>query len=107
MNWEEKLQALNALSECKLIMRKPGDWYVSQAVEVKDGGILRGEYGNGTGPAEAVIDHWQRLTDLKSGLYLVGRTFGTSSQRLAVRWNGFMWDRVEEDAPSSLPLAEA
>lgn len=98
MHWETKLHALNALAECKLLMRKPGDWYVSQQVDVRRGHCLVGVYGNGATPQEAVEDHWNLLTTLPADEYLVGREFweGETCTRKAVRWNGFMWDHVKE-----------
>lgn len=98
MDWEQKLQAFNALTECKLIMRKPGDWYVSQQVDVKQGSCLSGIYGNGKTPQAAVEDHWQRLTSLPKDQYIVAREYwdGDTCKRLAVRWNGFMWDHIQE-----------
>jgi hypothetical protein len=76
--------------------RKPGDWYVNQDVEVKDGGILIGTYGNGATPEEAIEDHWRVLTEIPRGHYLVVRAF--DNLRRAVRWNGFMWEDVKESA---------
>lgn len=96
MTWEQKLAACQALSACSLKMREPGDWYVSQDVEIKDKSILKGEYGNGTTPEEAVEDHWTRLTQLAAHEYLVTRA-GGGELRKAVRWNGFMWDQVIEE----------
>lgn len=97
MTWEEKLAALNALSDnvtgASLRMRKPGDWYVEQNVEVKDGLILEGRYGNGATPEAAVLDHWENLTKLKSHEYLV---VGWGKERKAYRWNGHMWATVKE-----------
>lgn len=102
MTWEQKLQALCAFAECHLIMRKPGDWYVSQSVEVKDNGVLIGSFGNGADPEEAVLDHWDTLTEkLAPHQYLVTRAM--SGNRKAVRWNGFMWESVNETPPSHLP----
>jgi hypothetical protein len=96
MNYEQKLEALNALSEAALLMRKPGDWYVQQHVEVKQGGILATLYGNGATPECAILDHWDQLvTNLPGGQYLVVHA-AASELRQAVRWNGFMWARVEE-----------
>ena len=96
MNYEEKLEALNALAECSLKMRKPGDWYVSQSVEVKNGGMLEGRYGNGETPELAIHNHWSELTELlKAGEYLVIKAYGDN--RKAVKWNGFMWQDVKED----------
>lgn len=98
MDWQQKAAALEALAEISIRFRKPGDWYVVQQVEIKDGGILRGDYGNGRTPEEAILDHWERLTTIKPPLYLVGRTFfdGRVDTRKAVRWNGFMWEAVTE-----------
>lgn len=100
MDWEQKLQALNALSECKLVMRKPGDWYVDQGTSIKEHGgcVLRGSYGNGRTPQEAVEQHWQELTELAANQYLVSKDIfdGQTYNRKTVRWNGFMWDHVEE-----------
>lgn len=101
MDWQQKLAALNALSECSLKMRKPGDWYVSQRVTVKRGSVLVGEYGNGVTPEEAVNDHWNQLAeDLPRGEYLVADLSGS---RKAVRWNGFMWDAVIEPWQTAAP----
>lgn len=101
MHWEQMLQALNALAECSLKARKPGDWYVSQSVDIKDKSILRSVCGNGVDPETAVCDHWNQVTsELKSHEYVIARSYadGDVTKRLAVRWNGFMWDRVEEKA---------
>ena len=95
LTWEQKMAALNALSPCSLIMRKPGDWYVQQDTDIKDKSILRGEYGNGETPEEAVNDHWGRLTTITPPLYIVARA--SRDDRKAVRWNGFMWDSVREE----------
>lgn len=99
MDWEQKLQALNALAECSLKMRKPGDWYVSQSIDIKDKSVLKSVCGNGPDPDTAVQDHWNQITkDLESHEYVIARTYweGNVNKRMAVRWNGFMWDHVEE-----------
>lgn len=99
MEWETKLAALNALSECSLKMRKPGDWYVSQSIEIKDKSVLRSVCGNGVTPAKAVDNHWDQVTfELASHEYIIARDYyeGEVAKRLAVRWNGFMWDHVDE-----------
>lgn len=98
MDWEQKLQAFNALVECKLIMRKPGDWFVSQQISVKQGHCMVGVYGNGATPQLAVEDHWERLTKLPKDEYLIAKEYwdGETCKRVAVRWNGFMWDHVAE-----------
>jgi len=91
MDWQQKAAALDALAEIEIKIRKPGDWYVSQRVEIKDGGVLRGEYGNGPTPQDAILDHWDRLVVNidPTPLYLVART--ADGRRRPVRWNGFMW----------------
>lgn len=91
MNWQQKAEALNALSEISLKIRHAGDWYVNQSVEVggDDSAVVVGTYGNGTTPEVAIEDHWKRLCDeLPSNQYLV---IGRANERRHVRWNGFMW----------------
>lgn len=94
MTWEQKFAACMALSPATLHMRKPGDWYVSQNVEIKNGIMLMGEYGNGRTPEEAVSEHFAKLTNLQSNQYLVVNAY--SDDRIAVRWNGFMWAPITE-----------
>ena len=95
MNWQEKLHALNAIADVSLRMRKPGDWYVDQSVEI--GGmncLLLGDYGNGVSPEEAVQAHWQRLVvDLKPKEYLV--IHAGTEYRKHFRWNDFMWKELQ------------
>ncbi len=96
MDWQQKAAALDALAEIEIKIRKPGDWYVSQRVEIKNDCFLEGAYGNGDTPMAAIEDHWNRLvTDIECRpLYLVARA-GHPNRR-AVRWNGFMWQDVPE-----------
>jgi hypothetical protein len=96
MTWEQKLQALNALAECRLIMREPGRWYVNQHIEIKDGGVLGSVSGNGENPIEAVNSHWDKVTNLPDRQYIVCNAYG--GQRTAFRWAGFMWRAVDEPA---------
>ena len=97
MTWEQKLYACNALAPCAMMMRGPGDWYVSQcSVEVSQGGMMVSPSGNGKIPEYAVHDHWQQLTNLKPGEYLVIDAMA-GPRRRAVKWNGFMWQGVEEN----------
>lgn len=97
-NWQERLDAIQCLGEARLIMRKPDDWYVGQHVEVKGGDVLTPVSGNGSSPEAAVYDHWNNLTSLQPGQYIVARAAG--SDRLAVRWAGHMWKPVNEDSQS-------
>lgn len=95
MDWQQKAEALCALAEIEVRIRKAGDWYVHQDVSVKDAGVMYGKYGNGDTPESAIIDHWKVLVDdVKFPLYLVARS-GTDRRR-AVVWNGFMWADVNE-----------
>jgi len=99
-DYEKIMEALNALSgsagclDVAVRMRKPGDWYVDQNVEVKDMDCLEGRYGNGETPYGAILDHWNKLTNLAPHEYLVVNAM--RSNRKAYRWNGFMWAEVDE-----------
>lgn len=99
LNYQQKMQAILALGEASVVMRKPDDWYVAQSgVDVKAGSVLEGRYGNGVHPEAAIHDHWDQLTQLKDGEYVVVFTTDDhGTKRRHVRWNGFMW----EDVPSS------
>ena len=90
MTWEQKLAALNAITQHSLIMRKPGDWYVSSSMNIGGRGVLVGVFGNGATPDEAVDDHWRQFVDEidKEGDYIV---VDDSAFPKCVRWNGFMW----------------
>lgn len=93
MTWEQKLAALQALTETHLCMRKPGDWYVdAYARDIGGDGFLTGTFGNGMSPAEAVLDDWKRITELPPGKYIV--ISANSDKEKRVRWNGFMWKEV-------------
>lgn len=103
MNWKEKMDALTALDDSIALRyretdfigdRKLEPWYVSQSVEIKRGGILKSVSGNGETVEEAIESHWQQLTELQAGEYIVVNA--GSSERQAVKWNGFMWKKVQE-----------
>ena len=94
MTWQEILLAMQELGECRLMMREPGDWYVSQHVEIKSGVCLESRYGDSDSPMNAVLDHWTKLTVLKPGEYVVVN--GGNEKREAFEWKGFMWARVNE-----------
>lgn len=94
MDWERKAAALNALSEIEIKIRKPGDWYVLQRIDIKQKHTMCSVAGNGHDPEEAILDHWkQAVDDLPEDQYLVARK---GDIRRAVRWNGFMWEDVPE-----------
>jgi len=94
MKWEQKLQALQSLAITSIRMRSPGNWYVSHSIEVKDGSLLKGTYGEGKNPQEAILNDWNLLTNLREDQYLVINAM--SKDRKAIKWNGFMWDKVYE-----------
>lgn len=105
MNWKEKMDALSSLDdEIALKYRnaeyvkdlKLEPWYVLQRVEIKTkgGSILKCVSGNGNTPEEAIVDHWQQLTELNQEEYVV--VYAGSNNRQAVKWNGFMWKKVQE-----------
>jgi hypothetical protein len=92
--WEQKLEAMAGLGEASLKMAKPGTWYVDQpGVDIKastrDGKALD---LTGETPEKAVVARWAALT----GGALVEHKRGRLLRR--VRWNGFMWADVQEDA---------
>lgn len=89
MNWEQKLDSLNAITETVLKMRKPGDWYVSaNRREIKNGGTFSGSYGNGVSPEEAVNDDWNKMTSISPEEEIVIDAMGN---RELFRWNGWRW----------------
>ena len=91
MTWEEKLDALSALGDCNIKMRKPGDWYVSQSTEIGGNGMLEGDYGNGKTPIEAIEDHWSKLVDnLPSDRHI--RAYDNKRYR----WSGYMWKEASK-----------
>lgn len=98
ISWQEKAAILNGLATISLLIRKPGDWYVKQRVEVKHGPMLTSSSGAGTTPEEAVEAHWFKLTKgLRLEEYLV--VDASNDRRRAVRWNGYMWKDVAEPKP--------
>lgn len=98
MEWQKKAAALNALKEISIKMRGVGDWYVQQNIEIGGNGLLRGAYGNGKTPAEAIENHWMILVEeVPIGFYLVINA--TSDSRRHVRWNGYMWEDLPLPAP--------
>lgn len=69
LTWEQKLASLRVLTDTVLRMRKPGDWYVSASGRDISGdglyGMLRGVYGNGSTPGDAVEDDYQEYYVVK------------------------------------------
>lgn len=96
MTWEQKLAALNAIGECSLLMRSPGDWYVWQeGVRLSDGDFETTGGGDGVTPEATVNDTWRKMvTDLKDNAVIVCRK--SNGDRRYVRWNEFMWVDVPE-----------
>lgn len=96
MNWTQKLKAIQAIgryNEVSLRMRDDYSWYVASVeVDRKEGNVLSSGLQKGNNPEEAVEQWWDWATDLK--FYLVTRQSG--KDRRAFKWNGFMWQDVEE-----------
>lgn len=93
MNYEAKLEALNVLGDCSLVMRTPGDWYVGQPIvngitSKEHQGTVEGVYGNGVDPEEAVLAHWEHLVSQIPDDYWI------STSRGRFRWNKFMWKEL-------------
>lgn len=94
LTWEQKVKAMQALGTVEFFMREPGDWSCSVlSVNVKDGCMLTSNPSSGSDPAAAASKRWDNLTKLARGQYLVVSKAGV---RRAVKWNGFMWEDVEE-----------
>lgn len=94
MTWEEKFAAMKALVgdfAISLMMREPGDWYVSvRGRDVGGDGVLVDAYGNGRTPEEAVNADWRCLVEeLPPDKFIVVQRQG--EPRRHVRWNGYMW----------------
>lgn len=95
MNWQQKLQALQQLTDTYLRMRSPGDWYISAAyrdVSRDDGIFLNSSSSSGRGrtPKEAVENDWRKLvTELPLGGYVVLNAWMLNRRHL--RWNGTAW----------------
>lgn len=90
LTWEQQLAACQALSECVLKMRRPGDWYVLQSnVEIGGDGLLRSASGTGISPQGAIEDHFKNMTILGARQYVAVNAMQPA--RRQVRWNGFMW----------------
>lgn len=93
MNWEQKLEAMQALCgkhNVSLCMRRPGDWYVEVINRSIGGdGLLRGSFGNGATPEEAVNDDWRQYVDeLPNDRHIVLNSNGVRSHW---QWNGYRW----------------
>lgn len=100
MDWQQKAEALNALAQINIRMRKAGDWYVQQSIEVKKqgSGMLSGQYGNGETPEAAIENHWGKLCEhLPVDSYIV--IDAMCNTRRHVRWNGYMWLELPIEKP--------
>jgi len=93
MNYEQLAVAMKAIGELSIKLRAPGDWYVNhRGVERREVGCLSSGCVSGKTPEDAIAQHWVWLTDPK--FYLL---ISPGGNREAVRWNGFMWERVDEE----------
>lgn len=92
MTWEQKFEALKAFggSYARIEMRRPGDWYCAPGGELAGDGMLRGEYGNGRTPEEAVNNCWACIERTP-----LDRYWRSSSSNKNFRWNGYMWQEVQ------------
>jgi hypothetical protein len=93
MDWQQKFAAIQAFAgnfDTSIMMRKPGDWYVSSGMSVGGDGMLSGKYGNGVSPEAAINEHWEIYSTLPFDRYAVNR------ENKRARWNGFMWDAISD-----------
>lgn len=89
LTWEEKLMAMRALgSDVCLRMRQPGDWYVSDQIEVVEREIfLRSPTQRGATPHDAVNEAWEEYTKIGAVVKCKDRYY---------EWTSFMWADVTE-----------
>lgn len=98
MNWEEKLETLQALfPDVHVAMRAPGFWCVAKTGEVGGDGFLSSDYGEGNTPAEAVENTWRVLVDQLPG----GKWLTPDGGLSCWRWNGYRWVDVTKTANHS------
>lgn len=96
-DWQQRFAALKALGSASLEMRKPGDWYVHlSGAEIKRGAILYSGLTRSkiaSCPAEAVDQAFEEFASQVVVIHAMDR-----ARRRLVRWNGFMWEDVPDDA---------
>lgn len=92
----EVLKALESLGPVKLEWSSLTEkWYLTvSGLEIKDGPFLRGICEHRLGRGAAIYAFWNKVTDLPKDQYLVIDAYQTT--RRAYRWNGFMWEHVNE-----------
>lgn len=96
MDWEHKLQAIQALVggviAAPVLMRSPGNWYVSMSkVSIGGDGYSTSVCGDGHTPEDAVCDAFGNLTsNVKKGDFVI------VDFKRWYRWNGFMWQEFEK-----------
>jgi hypothetical protein len=99
MDWQQKFAAIQAFAgnyDTSLMMRKPGDWYVSCGMSIGGDGPLTGSYGNGATPEDAVNEHWEVYSNLPFNRYAVNR------ENKRARWNGFMWEQISDEQAEAM-----
>lgn len=95
LSWEQKLDALNALSRCELCMRSPGDWYVTSGFGINEGHVIAGGAGNGNSPQAAVEAHWEKYGKATYDKPVAIFDHDTKAYR-SYWWNGYMWREVSK-----------
>lgn len=94
---EQKLEAIKELCgwpNVKLMMRKPGDWYLACGANIGGNGVLTMPTASSPTPFKAIEASFEQLTNLADNLYLVVHKFGGDRR---FRWNGFMWSDVTDE----------
>jgi hypothetical protein len=105
MPLHHKALAMEALSKIAVRMDIDGGWFVNQSVEMKerpDSSVLTSITGRGETPDEALFNHWQQLTELPAGAFLVIHAMHDGHRR-HVRWNGYMWADLPLPTPEARP----
>lgn len=85
LTWEQKMAALQTLTDTSLRMRAPGDWYVSMSgAALVKGSFLHSVGGDGRTPEEAVEGAWEDVTGHRVRVSRDGKDRD-------VVWVGCMW----------------
>lgn len=96
LTWKQKAFAIQSLvgwGKFALKLRDDSSWYTQHGIERVEKSVLSSGCESGETPEDAINQLWSWATDLN--YHLVVGAF--TSERKAVRWNGFMWENVKEE----------
>ena len=95
MDYQQKLEALNAIGHATVHMRNLSNWYCSiSGAEIKRGSILSSPTSASLTPEAAIEAAWEAYTNLPPDQYIVLNAM--KETRCGYRWNGYRWAEVKE-----------